>query len=165
MADATKFQFHDPSVPKAYDEFFVPRIFGPWADLLIKAADIHEGDSVLDVASGPGTVARLAATHVGASGRVVGADIALPMLEIARAKPSMPGAAPIAYVESPAAPLTVESGSFDKVLCQQGLQFFPDRLAAVKEMRRALRPGGIAAIDERAPDMEGRRIVITLGAR
>lgn len=146
MVDATKFQFHDPSVPKAYDEFLVPRLFSPWAELLVQAADLRVGDSVLDIASGPGTVARLAAARLGAGGSVVGTDIAAPMLEIARAKPAMPGAAPIAYVESPAAPLAVESGSVDRVLCQQGLQFFPDRLAAVKEMRRVLKPGGVAAI-------------------
>ena len=68
------------------------------------------------------------------------------MLEVARAKPAVSGAAPITYVESPAAPLAVESGSFDKVLCQQRLQYFPDHLAAVKEMCRALRPSGIATI-------------------
>lgn len=146
MVDATKFQFHDPAVPTAYDEFFVPRIFAPWAKLLIEAANVNVGDCVLDVASGPGTVARIAAARVGVGGCVVGTDIARPMLDIARAKSALPGSAPITYVESPAAPLGVESGRFDKVLCQQGLQFFPDRLAAVQEMRRALKPGGIAAI-------------------
>jgi ubiquinone/menaquinone biosynthesis C-methylase UbiE len=45
--------------------------------------------------------------------------------------------APITYIESPAAPLGVESAAFDFVVCQQGLQFFPDRLAALSEMRRA----------------------------
>ena len=145
MADATRFQYDDLSVPQAYDRYFEPR-FAQWAQLLVKAADVRVGDAVLDVATGPGTVARVAAARVGSGGRVVGADISVPMLEIARSKPVAPGAAPITYIESPAAPLTAESGGFDRVLCQQGFQFFPDRIAAAREMRRVLRPRGVAAI-------------------
>src|SRR5262249_57710043 len=83
----------------------------------------------------------------GPSGRrVVATDISRPMLDVANSKPSLPDAAPIIYIESSAAPLGVESAAFDFVVCQQGVQFFPDRLAALKEMRRALKPGGQLAI-------------------
>jgi SAM-dependent methyltransferase len=68
------------------------------------------------------------------------------MLDVANSKPSLPNSAPITYIESPAAPLGVESAAFDFVVCQQGLQIFPDRLAALREMRRALKPGGQLAI-------------------
>jgi SAM-dependent methyltransferase len=68
------------------------------------------------------------------------------MLNVANSKPSSPDSAPITYIESPAAPLGVESAAFDFVVCQQGLQFFPDRVAALREMRRALKPGGQLAI-------------------
>src|ERR671936_1129863 len=142
MTDATRFQFNNPSVPKAYDEFFVPRLFEPWAKLLLEAADLRRGESVLDIATGPGTVARLAAVRVGAEGRVVAIDIAQPMLDIAKAKAPPPGAAPIEYLKSPSAPLPAAAGAFDAVLCQQGLQFFPDRPAALREMRRVLVPSG-----------------------
>ena len=147
MTDATRFQFHNPSVPKAYDEFLVPGLFEPWAKLLLDEADLRPGESVLDVATGPGTVARLAAVRVGAKGRVVATDIAQPMLDIAKAK-SQPSAAAAAidYLYSPAAPLAVPTGTFDAVLCQQGLQFFPDRPSALREMRRVLRPSGRTAI-------------------
>ena len=67
------------------------------------------------------------------------------MLDIAKAK-APPGGAPIEYLNSPAAPLAAATGAFDAVLCQQGLQFFPDRPAALREMRRVLKPGGRAAI-------------------
>lgn len=76
----------------------------------------------------------------------VATDIAAPMLDVARGKPPVEGNAPIVYVQSPAAPLQVESNAFDLVTCQQSLQFFPDRLAALREMKRALRPGGQLAI-------------------
>jgi ubiquinone/menaquinone biosynthesis C-methylase UbiE len=145
MTDATRFQFNNPSVPKAYNEFFVPRLFEPWAKVLLEGADLRRGESVLDVATGPGTVARLAAVRLGAEGRVVATDIAQPMLDIAKAK-APPGGAPIEYLNSPAAPLAAATGAFDAVLCQQGLQFFPDLPAALREMRRVLKPGGRAAI-------------------
>jgi len=146
MTDATRFQFNNPSVPKAYDEFLVPRLFEPWAKLLLDEADLRPGESVLDIATGPGTVARLAAVSVGAKGRVVATDIAPPMLDIAKAKGQPSAAAPIDYLCSPAAPLAAPAGTFDAVLCQQGLQFFPDRPSALGEMRRVLRPSGRTAI-------------------
>jgi SAM-dependent methyltransferase len=68
------------------------------------------------------------------------------MLEVARLKPPAEGSGPISYIQSPAVPLRVTSGTFDLVTCQQSLQFFPDRLAALREMKRALRPGGQIAI-------------------
>jgi ubiquinone/menaquinone biosynthesis C-methylase UbiE len=146
MTDATRFQFTNPAVPKAYDEFFVPRLFEPWAVLLLDEVQLRPGDRVLDVATGPGTVARLAAQRVGPGGRISAADIAEPMLDIARSKPHPSNAAAIEYLQSPAAPLPSQSATFDAVLCQQGLQFFPDRAGALREMRRVLKPNGRIAI-------------------
>jgi len=146
MTDASKFQFTNPSVPKAYEEFFVPRLFEPWAALLLDEAKLKKGQAVIDVATGPGTVARLAAPRLGPKGRIVATDISRLMLDIARAKRPLAGAAPIEYVESPAAPLAAPTGAFDVVLCQQGLQFFPDRPAALREMKRVLKPGGHAVV-------------------
>jgi ubiquinone/menaquinone biosynthesis C-methylase UbiE len=142
MSEDSGFQFTDDAVPRAYDEVMVARLFEPWALLLLDQTDLDRDAVVLDVATGPGTVARLAATRIGPAGRVVAADISRPMLNVANSKPSLPGAAPITYIESPAAPLAVESAAFDVALCQQGLQFFPDRCAALREMRRALKPRG-----------------------
>jgi SAM-dependent methyltransferase len=136
------------SIAGTYQEIFVPRIFIPWAHLLLERAALRPGEAVLDVATGPGTVARIAAEQVGPQGRVVGADFSEAMIGIARAKPALPRAATVEYVVSPAAPLQVDDDAFNVVTCQQGLQFFPDRGAAVREMYRALKPGGrvIAAV-------------------
>jgi ubiquinone/menaquinone biosynthesis C-methylase UbiE len=133
------------SVAGAYDDIYLPRIFIPWARLLLDRAALRPGEAVLDIATGPGTVARLAAEQVGPRGRVVGADLSEAMIAIAKAKPPSAGAAAIEYLVSPAAPLPVEAGGFDVVTCQQGLQFFPDRAAAIREMDRALKPGGRVA--------------------
>jgi SAM-dependent methyltransferase len=136
------------SVAGRYDEIYLPRIFIPWARLLLERAALRPGEAVLDIATGPGTVARLAAEQVGPQGRVVGADFSEAMIAIAKAKSQPAGAAAIEYVVSPAAPLTVEDRTFDAVTCQQGLQFFPDRPASIREMYRALKPGGrvVAAV-------------------
>jgi SAM-dependent methyltransferase len=149
VADARVFScFSVGSIAGVYEEIYVPRIFIPWARLLLDRAALRPGEAVLDVATGPGTVARIAAERVGAQGRVVGADFSEAMIAIARAKPRTADAAPIEYRVSPAAPLDVDDEAFDVVTCQQGLQFFPDRAAAVKEMYRALKPGGrvVAAV-------------------
>jgi SAM-dependent methyltransferase len=136
------------SVAGVYDEIYLPRIFIPWAKVLLERAALRPGEAILDVATGPGTVARLAAEKVGPRGRVVGADISEAMIAIARGKPPSTGGASIDFIVSPAAALAVEDGAFDVVTCQQGLQFFPDRPAAVREMHRALKPGGrvVAAV-------------------
>jgi SAM-dependent methyltransferase len=125
-----------------YDEIMVPRMFDPWAALLLDQMDLHSGQTVLDVACGPGTVTRRAALLVGPSGHVTGCDLSPAMLEIARSKVSDEDSAPIEYLQCSADSLRVHDDALDVVTCQQGLQFFPDRPAALAEMRRALRPGG-----------------------
>ena len=93
MTDTTRsFQYTSPSVPKAYDEFLVPRLFEPWAKLLLDEANLQAGEAVLDLATGPGTVARLAAVRLGPNGRVVATDIAQPMIRrsVVRIHPAVP---------------------------------------------------------------------------
>jgi SAM-dependent methyltransferase len=126
----------------AYEESLVEPLFAPWAEFLLDQVHPAPGERLLDLATGPGTVARLAAVRVGPSGAVVAADLSEAMLWIASAKPPLVGAAPIDYRHSPAAPLDVPDAAFDVATCQQGLQFFPDKPAALRELHRALRPGG-----------------------
>lgn len=129
-----------------YDEIMVPRLFDPWAELLLDQMKLQSGQAVLDVACGPGTVTRKAALRVGPSGRVVGCDLSPAMLDLARSKISIGTGAPIEYLECAAGSLHVPDDAFDLVTCQQGLQFFPDRPAALAEIRRASRPAGQLAI-------------------
>ena len=124
-----------------YERYHVPAIVGPWAVDLVSLASLRQGDRVLDVACGTGVVARLAAQHTGESGKVVGLDLNAGMLAVARSLPPVPGA-PIEWREGSALAMPFPDDSFDLVLCQQGLQFFPDRLAALREMHRVLAPGG-----------------------
>lgn len=146
MTNATKFQFTDACAPRAYDDYLVPRLFEPWANELLQQVKLKPGDMILDVGTGPGTIARAAASKVGPSGLVFAIDQSKPMLDVARAKSAPACAARIEYLQSPAVPLPGSSGIFDAVFCEQGLQFFPDRQAALREMRRVLKPDGRAAI-------------------
>jgi SAM-dependent methyltransferase len=130
------------SAMQVYDELMVPRVFEPWAKLVVDLLAVAPGEAVLDVACGPGSVARVAAGRVGTAGRVTGCDLSPAMLAVGQAKPPVDGGAAITFLEAPADRLPVQDAAFDVVVCQQGLQFFPDRAAAVAEMLRALRPGG-----------------------
>jgi SAM-dependent methyltransferase len=138
----TSFATASVSAMSIYDEIMVPRLFDPWAELLLDQLNLQNGQAVLDIACGPGTVTRRAAHSVGRSGRVTGCDLSPSMLQLARGKAASDTSAPIEYLECSADSLDVPDDSFDVVTCQQGLQFFPDRPAALAEMRRALRPGG-----------------------
>src|SRR5215475_2446320 len=99
MSEGTGFQFTEDAVPRAYEEVLVPRLFEPWALLLLDDCNLRPNAVVLDVATGPGTVARLAAKRIGPGGRVVATDISRPMLDVAKSKPSSPNSAPITYVD------------------------------------------------------------------
>lgn len=120
-------------------------ILGPWAPLLLECAAVAPGQRVLDVACGTGVVARAAAARVGSGGHVAGIDLNSGMIAVARSLPPATGAA-IEWHEASALALPFEESSFDVVLCQQGLQFFPDRGLALREMRRVLRRAGRLAL-------------------
>lgn len=128
------------SAPENYERYFVPAIGAPVANDLIKIAALRPGERVLDVACGTGVVARLASQPVGAAGIVAGLDINPGMLAVARST-TPPGMA-IDWHEGSAAAMPLPDASFDAVLCQMGLQFVPDKQAALSEMRRVLAPGG-----------------------
>ncbi len=131
----------DDSAPELYQRYLVPAVTALWAADLLGRVCLRSGERVLDVACGTGVVARGAAEQVGASGHVAAIDLNAAMLEVARRLDPPPGA-PIAWHEASASELPYEEASFDVVLCQLGLQFFPDAGAALREMRRVLVAGG-----------------------
>jgi ubiquinone/menaquinone biosynthesis C-methylase UbiE len=125
---------------EVYERQLVPIMLAPWASQLIELAEVGPGMHVLDVACGTGVVTRLAAERVGSDGRVVGLDINAAMLSVARQ--FAPVGASVEWLEASALEMPLPDASFDIVLCQHGLQQFPDRPAALREMRRLLVPGG-----------------------
>jgi ubiquinone/menaquinone biosynthesis C-methylase UbiE len=128
-----------------YQRELVPAVFGPWALRVIELAELRPGVRVLDVACGTGVVARLAAERVGVDGRVAALDLNPGMLAVAAELPVVEGA-PIEWIEGTAQALPFADASFDVVCCQLGLQFFPDRERALREMKRVLVPSGLAVV-------------------
>jgi ubiquinone/menaquinone biosynthesis C-methylase UbiE len=128
-----------------YERYLVPAIMRSWTPRLLALAEVRPGERVLDIACGTGLVAREAAAVVGEGGAVVGLDRNRDMLAVARRLPPVRGA-PIEWREAMAESLPFETGAFAVVLCQNGLQFFQDRPAALREMRRVLAPGGRVAL-------------------
>jgi SAM-dependent methyltransferase len=127
-----------------YERYFVPVIFRPWATDLLDLAAPRPGERVLDVACGTGIVARLAAERVGPTGNVVGLDLNPGMLAVAGS--ATPAGASIEWRKANAEDMPFPDESFDLVVCQQGLQFFPNKPVALREMHRVLTPGGRLAI-------------------
>jgi ubiquinone/menaquinone biosynthesis C-methylase UbiE len=132
------------SAAELYQRYLVPGITSKWAEDLVRRARLRAGEEVLDIACGTAVVARLAAETIG-SGHVTGLDLNAGMLDVARGVPSE--GSPVTWMEGSALDLRFPSGHFDAVLCQLGLQFFPDQTKALREMRRVVRVSGRVALN------------------
>jgi ubiquinone/menaquinone biosynthesis C-methylase UbiE len=144
-------EYHPPwqhvseNAAEVYERQLVPVMLAPWALKLIDLAEVRAGAHVLDVACGTGVVTRLSAERAGRAGRVMGLDINAAMLSVARGLPPVSGAT-VDWLQASALEIPLPDAAFDVVLCQHGLQQFPNRPAALHEMRRVLRPGGQLAL-------------------
>lgn len=131
----------------AYD-----RLTGRWSGLyaaaVLDAAEVKASHRVLDLATGTGDAALLATARLGLFGTAVGVDLSLPMLLLARRKHSE---GPVKFVAADAQALPFRDETFDAVICQFGLMFFPDRIGALRGARRLLRPGGRVALSVWGP--------------
>ena len=135
---------------ETYEQALVGPLFRPWAELIIEDVALRSGDSLLDVACGTGIVGRLAQERLGSRGHVVGVDINPQMLAVARRL-----APHIDWRQGEASALPLQDDErFDVLICQQGLQFFPDRLAAAGAMFRALAARGRLAVSTWRPEQE-----------
>lgn len=121
-------------------------LFAHFGALLVERAALSPGERVLDVAAGTGASLMPAARRVGASGRVVGLDIAPGMVaklrEVIEDQDITNAEALVGDAES----LPFDDGYFDAVLCGFGLFFFTDTKRALEEVKRVLRTGGRLAI-------------------
>lgn len=130
----------------AYEQFMVPGIMIPGTQALLNYAQPKLGERVLDVACGTGIVARSVAPLIGIGGAVTALDINPNMVAFARALPA-PVGAPIDWREGDVQALPLPDQSFDLVVSNQGFQFFPDKAAALREIRRVLVLGGRVAVN------------------
>lgn len=118
---------------EVYEQCFVPAIFGRWAPYMVDAARVSSGERVLDVGCGTGVLARAAADRVGVEGQITGLDLNEGMLSVARRlRPQLD------WRQGDATALPFTDASYDVVMSQFALMFFPDRITALKEMMRVL---------------------------
>jgi len=147
---------------EVYESCFVPAIFGAWAGPVADAAGITTGNRVLDVGCGTGVLAREALRRAGREGQVVGLDLNEGMLAVAaRTEPK------IEWRQGDATSLPFEDASFDVVVSQFALMYFPDRVASLGEMWRTLAPGGRLALAAWAPisHARGYQMLVDIAAR
>jgi SAM-dependent methyltransferase len=127
MSEQSGFQLSGEAA-KLRERYSIRYFIGPWAPGLVALAALKPGERVLDLACGTGLVARIAAPEVGPTGQVTGLDINAGMLAVARSLPP-PSGGSITWVEGDAGAMDFPDASFEVILCQQGLQFFPDKPA------------------------------------
>jgi ubiquinone/menaquinone biosynthesis C-methylase UbiE len=137
MTDQKIRENHFMNAAEKYERFFVPVIAAPVAADLVRFAGVQPGERVIDIGCGTGIVARLACPHVGRAGKVAGVDINSDMLAVARSI-ALPQDVSIEWYQARAEAIPFPAESFDLVLCQMSLQFFQNKLAALREMRRIL---------------------------
>ena len=128
------------SIPDIYDEYLVPLIFEQYADDLARRVRGFDPRDVLEIAAGSGVASRAVAEVLGSSANYVVTDLNPPMLKRAASMADNPSV--IVWKTADATDLPFDRQSFDLVLCQFGVMFFPDRVRAYKEAHRVLRRGG-----------------------
>jgi ubiquinone/menaquinone biosynthesis C-methylase UbiE len=128
-----------------YERYLVPALFRPWAETLLDYANPQPGKRVLDIACGTGIVSRQLLRRLKGQIHITALDLNPAMLAAARSLGDAEGLN-IEWKQGSALELPFSDQEFDLVVCQQGLQFFPDQLKALREMHRVLKSGGRVAI-------------------
>ena len=127
------------SIPRLYEDYFVPLIFAPYADDLAGRVALRRPARVLEMAAGTGVVTRALATQLPAATEIVATDLNPGMIETAT---QVGTSRPVRWQQADAMQLPFAEGEFDVVVCQFGVMFFPDKGHAFAEARRVLRAGG-----------------------
>ena len=128
------------SIPENYDRYLGPLFFHEPADDMATRLEVRPGMRVLETACGTGIVTERLLARLGGQGSLVATDLNEPMLAHAAAK--LPGRRGLEWRSADATNLPFDDRSFDAVVCQFGLMFFPDKSAGVREAFRVLKPGG-----------------------
>lgn len=128
------------SIPELYDTHLVPLIFEPYAADLAARLASRPLSRVLEIAAGTGVVTRAMASALPQSVSIVATDLNQPMLDHAA---TVGTARPVEWRQADAMTLPFDDATFDAVVCQFGVMFFPDKAKTFAEARRVLRAGGV----------------------
>jgi ubiquinone/menaquinone biosynthesis C-methylase UbiE len=129
------------SIPENYDRYLGPVLFDPYAVDLVARLHLPETAAVLELACGTGIVTRRLRDCLAPTAKLVATDLNDAMKDYARHKFDPSEA--VEWKQADATDLPFADGSFDAVVCQFGLMFFPDKDRAVRETFRVLKPGGV----------------------
>lgn len=127
------------AVAAFYQQHLVPLIFAPYAVDLAARLALRPASSVLELAAGTGVLTRELARRLAPGTQLVATDLNESMLAVAQAQGA---AGAVTWRQADAMALPFADASFDAVVCQFGVMFFPDKARAFAQMRRVLRPGG-----------------------
>jgi ubiquinone/menaquinone biosynthesis C-methylase UbiE len=127
------------SIPQLYDHYGEGLLFGPYAADVVRRLSGLTAGRLLETAAGTGIVTRALAGALPAGVEIVATDLNQPMLDYAAAKPDM---GRVWFQQADALALPFPDRTFDLIVCQFGIMFFPDRVAGMREARRVLKPGG-----------------------
>jgi len=128
------------SIPANYDRYLGPVLFEPYAAELVSRLNVSEDACVLELACGTGIVTGRLCERLGAKAKLVATDLNDSMLHYAAAK--LGSETSVEWKEADATDLPFADRSFDAVVCQFGLMFFPEKEKALREVHRVLKPGG-----------------------
>jgi ubiquinone/menaquinone biosynthesis C-methylase UbiE len=128
------------SIPENYDRYLGPVLFEPYAADLARRLQVPDNASVLELACGTGIVTRHLRDRLKPGAKLVATDLNQAMLDYAGAK--FGPETSVQWRQADATDLPFEDQSFDAVVCQFGIMFFPDKEKALRETFRVLRPGG-----------------------
>lgn len=128
------------SIPELYERHLVPVIFDPFAEDLVARVGPRERGVLLEIACGTGVVTRKLLPGLGDEARLVATDLNEAMLHLAQAR--VPKDPRLTWRVADGGALPFPDGSFDVVLCEFGVMFYPDRDTGFREARRVLRPKG-----------------------
>jgi ubiquinone/menaquinone biosynthesis C-methylase UbiE len=131
----------DTTAGEAYEKHMVPGMFLHWTELVVRVAAPQPGETVLDVACGTGIGARIAARDSGGKAKVAALDIDAGVVEVGRRLARESGTS-VEWHCANVLEMPFDDAAFDLCLCLQGIQFVPDRIAALSEIRRVLKPSG-----------------------
>jgi len=128
-------------IPRNYDRYLGPVLFHEFADDLAQRVKVVPGMRVLELACGTGIVTRRLADRLRGHGSIVGTDLNEAMIAYGHGQ-MPPGSEHVEWQTADATKLPFPDQSFDAVVCQFGLMFFPDKAASIRESFRVLKPGG-----------------------